>query len=422
MLEKITGKEYKSLLSNFFSLTSLQIVTYILPLLTFPYLVRTLGVEKFGLVAFAQSIMVFFLLFIDYGFDLSATKEISQNRENKEKLTEIFSSVLIIKIIFNLISILLLGCLVIFYQKFHQDYDIYFISFIFVIGQSLFPTWYFQGMESMKNIAFINIISKMLFTIFIFVFVSNESDYLLVPLLNGIGSLIGTLYSFYIIRIKFKQKIKYQNFNTLVRYLKHSSQYFLSRVSISLFTSINVTILGLTTNNTIVGYYSIAEKLYQSMQRAYSPVTQVLYPFVSRVQDSSLVRKAIYSLLPLNVFALAIIYVFDYEIFNFFFKQETSNESLTVFHIFLISIIITLPSSIIGYPLLGALGFAKQVNFGIIFASIIHILGLYILFLIDKITIYNVASMVVITESIILFSRIFYIYKNHLWFYKGIKE
>ena len=103
------SKDKKQLLSNFFSLSVLQGVNMILPLLTLPYLVRTLGVENFGLVNFALSIIMYFHILVSFGFELSATREVSIHRENLDKVSEIFSAVMMIKTIFMFISLLILS-------------------------------------------------------------------------------------------------------------------------------------------------------------------------------------------------------------------------------------------------------------------------------------------------------------------------
>lgn len=408
-------EDKKRLLSNFFSLSVLQVFSYVLPLLTLPYLVRVLGVETFGLVSFATAFIAFFNIIVDYGFNLSATREVSIHRENKDKITEIYSSVLAIKFILIFVSLIILSFIVFTFEKFGSHSMLYFITFISVIGQALFPIWYFQGMERMKYITIINISSKVVFTIAIFVFVHEESDYLIVPLLTGLGALLGSLYSLYIIKKDFNQSFVWQNIETIKFYFKDSSHFFLSRVSVSIYTSANAFVLGLFTNNTVVGYYSIAEKLYIAMQSLYGPITQALYPYVAKEKNIKLFKKIFYGVVGLNILGVVFLYFFGEYIFTFLFTQEIGIESINIFNIFLIANLIVVPSILIGYPFLGALGFSNYANKSVINGSIVHLLGLTILILMDNITIYNVAFMIIITELLVLGLRTFWIKENKLW-------
>jgi PST family polysaccharide transporter len=279
--------EKRVVVGNFFSLSFLQVSDYILPIITLPYLVRVLGPEKFGLVAFAQAFVQYFGILTDYGFNLSATKEISINRENKEKVSEIFNSVLLIKLCFLAVSLLILTGFVFFVPKFRSDWIIYLFAFGTVMGGALLPIWFFQGMEKMKYITFLNISAKLIFTISIFVFIRDARDYTYVPLLNSLGFLTAGVSGLWIVRKNFKVKFSRQNFKSIKYQLKEGWHIFISGVSVSLYTTSNVFILGLFTNNTIVGYYSAGERLIRAVQKLLAPLSNAVYPYVSKLAGES---------------------------------------------------------------------------------------------------------------------------------------
>ena len=139
----------KVVAQNFLSLLVLQGANYILPLLILPYLVRVLGAEKFGLVMFAQSLAIFLTVFVDFGFSLSGTREISLARHDKDKTGQIFLAIMFIKIILIFIALALLFIIVSTFSRFSIDKEVYLLSFGVVIGQALFPVWFFQGIEKM---------------------------------------------------------------------------------------------------------------------------------------------------------------------------------------------------------------------------------------------------------------------------------
>lgn len=95
MLSKLTNTENKKrLLANFASLIVLRGFQFLIPLITLPYLVRTIGLEKFGLINFALALGLYFGAVVQYGFGVTATREIARNRDDPEKLSQIYSATL----------------------------------------------------------------------------------------------------------------------------------------------------------------------------------------------------------------------------------------------------------------------------------------------------------------------------------------
>ena len=280
-IKKLTNTEDKKrLLSNFFSLSVLQGGNYILPLITLPYLVRVLGVEYFGLLAFATVIVMYFQILTDYGFNLTATRDISIHRDNKKKVTEIFSMVISIKFILMLGSFFILTFIVFSFEKLSKDWLIYFLTFGTVVGQVFFPIWFFQGMERMKYITYVNIGSRLVFTIAIFVFIHSKEDLYMVPLLNSLGILGGSIYSLILVRKSFGIRFEFQKIASIKQYLIDGWHIFVSSFGINLYKGNVILILGIFTTDLIVGYFSIAKKIIDALNQIASIVSTTLFPFV----------------------------------------------------------------------------------------------------------------------------------------------
>lgn len=287
-LKRLSNSEAKKrLLSNFFSLSILQLLTYLIPLLTIPYLVRVLGVANFGLISFVAAVVSYFQIVVDFGFNYTATREISIHRDNNEMLNEIFSSVMTIKFILSVVCAILMCILLLFVVKFSKDWDIFLLTFGVIIGQMLFPVWFFQGLERMKYITYLNILSKSIFTITIFVFVKNSNDYFWVPLLNSLGMIIVGVWSLLIIRNEFGISYRIQTLSKLMFYFRDGWNIFISNLAVSLYSATTLVLLGLFTNNIVVGYYSIADKLILAIKGMISPISQALFPYISRLALNS---------------------------------------------------------------------------------------------------------------------------------------
>ncbi len=397
-------QKYKEIIENFGSLYVIQIANIIFPLITLPYLVRVLGIANFGLVTFAQAFLGYFIVLVDFGFELSATRFIAVNRDNKEKITNIFSAIMLIKVFLLVLSFLILLLLVYLIPKFNSDPLLYLYMFGMVIGQGLFPVWFFQGMQKMRYITFLNLITKTLFLVLVFVFIKSPEDYLNYPILVSLGFIVIVPISIWLIKKEFGVTWRIPKKEDVYFHFKESSHFFISRISVSIYERSSIFILGLVTNNTITGYYAVADKLRGALQRLYSPISRVLYPYIASEQNLKLYKKLFLYINILNILGLIVLFIFAPFILELLFNN-VHPLSVTVLRIFSIVLMLAVPSILFGYPLLGALGHTKYANYSVVVASVFHIIGLIVLFLLGKVGAVSIAILLLLSTIVELAVR-----------------
>jgi PST family polysaccharide transporter len=310
-------KKHKILASNFVYLSLLQGLNIILPLLTFPYLIRTVGVEYFGLLSFSFAFVTYFQIVTDFGFNATGTRDISLAASDPQKQNLIFNQIMSAKLLLVILSFVVMMAIVFSFEIFRKYWLIYFFSFGSVLGQALFPVWYFQGMQKMKYITYLNLATKLIFTIALFVFVRQKSDYYLVPVFNALGFITAGLFALFYIGRDFAIKFKMQPLDAIAEQLQKSKYVFLSELKISLFTNTNTLILGFIAGNQAVGYFSAAEKLVRAIGNLQLPFSNTIFPYLSKemavdklrtiqqIKKITAIGTAIFSVLILFCFCFA---------------------------------------------------------------------------------------------------------------------
>jgi polysaccharide transporter, PST family len=256
-------------------------LNYLVPLAVLPYLVRVLGVERYGLLAFAQAFAQYFSILTDYGFNLSATKQVAILQNDRERVAQLFWSVMAIKIAFMIVGMVLMAIIVAVVPRFRADAGVYAVAYAAVIGSVLFPVWLFQGMEQMRHISVVSGITKMLSAALVFVFVHHRSDYLLALAIQSAGVLIAGIVGFRKAVVHFKLTYYRPLRSGLISALREGWHLFLSTAAISLYTNTNVVLVGLLAGNAEAGYFGVAEKLIRAVSGSIAPIAQALFPHVN---------------------------------------------------------------------------------------------------------------------------------------------
>lgn len=278
----LRNREGKSLIKNFIWLGCLQCVNYLLPIITLPYLARVIGVIGFGKVSFAAAVIIWFQAISDWGFNFTATRDVARNRDDNTIISKIFTDVLYARLLLMLGCLILLIILAGFIGPFRDSIDVLLITFLLIPGHILCPEWLFQGLEQMKYITIVNVLSKIFSTILIFIFINNEDDYILQPLFLSLGYLIAGIFSLYIIICKWKINISKPNFHKIWETLVNSADVFINNFMPNLYNSFSVVLLGTWSGSIANGIYDAGSKFINIVIQFIHLLSRVFFPFLSR--------------------------------------------------------------------------------------------------------------------------------------------
>ncbi|MBN1185885.1 MAG: oligosaccharide flippase family protein [Bacteroidales bacterium] len=277
--------EAKVLSTNFLSLASLRILGYIFPLITVPYLARVIGVDKFGEIAFGVSTIIYLQTIIDFGFNYTAVRDIARIKNDKNKVSEIFSTVMITEIFLMFFSFILLIFCIYTFSFFYKYRLILLLTFLYIPGHILFPAWFFQAMEQMKYITFLNLLSKLIFTLLVFVFIKDKGDYIFQPILTALGFYVSGIISIYIIIKKYNVRIVLPSFSNIKNVLKGSWNMFVILFLPNLYSNFSIILLNSYVGQVATGLYSSGYKFIDLATQLFSVLSRTFYPFLARRID-----------------------------------------------------------------------------------------------------------------------------------------
>ncbi len=372
----------KSLIESLFSLSILNGMNVILPLVTLPYILRVIGASHYGSYSYVYILIQYLVLITTYGFNYSATKQISQNRHSIEKINTIYNSVTICRLLLLAVSILIFMLLSPLLLNNHTERLLFIMGMGVVIGDIFNPVWLFQGMEKMRYMTIVNIVSKSIFTILIFIFIRQPSDYIYIILFNSCGFLLSGLISSFIAKKQFKIIYKTPKYADIKFQYKEGWELFVSSIGINLYANINIFILKFFVNDAILGIYSAAEKIIKGLKLLGSTISQSLFPHLGysfknqTIKQSlrQLKRTAIPFALLLSLFSI-LTFAFSDALITLFGGKEYIDGAILI-RIMSATILLGGLNSLLGFSGLVNLNYQRNFLIGVVLTGIICIVFL----------------------------------------------
>lgn len=396
---------HRTLLKNTLWQYGLQLIKYLLPLITLPYLTRVLEPEGYAVYAYVLSFMTFAQVVVDFGFNLSGTKQIALANDRKAEC-EVFGAITQARLM--LCSLVAVAVAVIgSFIPIIRDNAVYAaLAYIAVCGRAMAPDFIFQGKEDMGPLTSRYLASKGASTVLTFIFVRSAADLLWVPVLDILASVIAFVWSLVVAHRRFDIKLVRVPFSRSWQELLHSGYYCLSNLASSSFSGLTTLIIGVAlTDAAQIAYWSLAMTAVGAVQALYAPITNSLYPHMVVGGDCAFVKKLALIALPfLTVGTIAFFLLAKWIVLVLGGEQYL--DGAYVLQMLAPVLWLSFYGMYCGWPILGALGKVKQLTMTTIVSAVFGIAGLLALWVTGHASVSSFCVVRCLTEAIMCCSRV----------------
>lgn len=406
----------KQLVKNTGSLLLFNIAKIFFPFIVLPYLTRVMSTESYGTVAYVRTVMTYMQIVVDFGFVLSATKDIVKTREDAGKMYAVIGDTLLAKVILGAAGGVGLGILSCVLPILGSNVAYTFMSYMVVLESIFLMDFVFRGLEIMHVITIRFIVMKVFSTGLTFVFVKSDADILWIPLLDIFSSLIAIGLVFYEMK-KRGILIKCSGLTRALYMIKESFVFFLSNVASTSFNALSTLIIGVRISATEVAYWSICIQIIGSVQACYSPISDGVYPEMIRSKNFNIMKKILKLFIPIVTVGCIAAY-FCAGIGMFILGGEKYLVAAPIFRLLIPCLFFGFLSMMFGWPTLGAIGKTKETTITTVVSVIFHIVLLFILIASDAFTLVNIAIVRSLTD-VLLFVMRYLFYRKYRYLFSN---
>lgn len=404
-LKKIFQKN-RLIFENIFFVGIVQIFGLLAPLITYPYLVKTLGMDLYGVIISAQVLVSYATLIIDFGSNSVCAKNVSINRDNPEKLSEIVCSVLSIRFILWVLCLFIYSIVVISIPTYKEYLLLFLLSYLMTTNELLFPQFYFQGIENMKTISLISILIKVIFILLVFVFVKEQPDYLFVPVLYAVGYSVAGIISVIIIFKRHAIKLSFPKPSILISYFKEASPILATDLVCTIKDKFNYILLGTRIGMGEVVVYDLGLKLMGFAVKPANIIATVLLPRFAKSRNKNKLGIILLLIGGFSLLIAVIVNIFLEPIVYFFLHQTIDLLPIRLFT--LIPVFLS-PSILLASNFFIGFGYNKYLLYSIIVTTIVYLVSLVTIWITGYIN--NIYSFVFLAMISYLVEFIYRMYK-----------
>ncbi len=402
-------KEQKKLLKNTSMLYIMNIAKIVFPLLTLPYLTRVLSKDAYGVVSYVKAVMQYMQVVVDFGFILSATRDVVNAKGDRHKIDVVVGDTLAAKFILVSGAFAVLVCMIFAILILRENALLAILSFVTVALTCFLMDFLFRGIEEMQVITYRYVVMRGISALLTFIFVKEDKDILWIPVLDILGSLVAIC----LVVMEMKKRgygVKFTGISAALQKLKDSFVFFVSNMASTTFTALNTLLIGIFINASDVANWSLCLQMVSAVLAMYTPITDGIYPHMVKNKDLGLIKKT--AKIFMTVITIGCVFTWIVAKYALLIVGgEKYIDAVPLLRAFVPLLFFSFPSMLYGWPALGAIGKSKETTTTTVLTAVLQVAGLVILLVIGKFKVVNLALLRGVTEACMFAMRFMYVRK-----------
>lgn len=398
------------LIQNTSMLYLLNAAKMLFPFLTFPYLTRVLSVDGYALMAYVKAVMSYLQIWVDFGFMLSATKNIVKAENTPQIINQIVSDTMLARVLLGVVGGVILAVLSVFIPLLRANLLFAWLSYGAIFLSCFMADYLFRGLEQMHEITSRFVVMKGISTVLTFAFVHSDTDLLYIPILDILSSAVALILIYFQFG-KYNVRLIKPCLKRAWGYLKESAEYFASSVATTAFGALNTLLIGIFLPDADIAIWSVALQLIAVAQMCYCPIIDGIYPEMMRHKQLALIKKLLFIFMPVVLVGCLVCY-FAAPLIVHIAAGDKYTTAIPIFRLMIPVLLFAFPAMLCGWPALGAIGKVRQTTLTTIIAACTQCAGLGILILGGIFTLPCIAIVRDITEGVLLGTRAGFITKH----------
>ena len=406
----------KRLVSNTIYMYILSFAKLIIPLISLPYLTKVLSVGYIGSVSFVKSFVSYAQVLVDFGFILSATKDLVAMIKNKENPNKAIGNTIYAQLILCAVAIVAM-LIMVFTIDALAGFELYAMLSIVPVVLSIFLfEFVFRAYEKMEKITLRFVVMRSIALLLTIIFVKDDSQIILMPIFDIIAVTVAIiLVQFQMKKLGVKCQISFLRIREAIKSLRRSLVYFFTNFMTTAFTLLNTVIIGIMLSRESVAYWTVAFQFMSAINAMYTPIISSVYPVMLKERRLRIIHQIMAIFMPIILLgSVAIYFLSDWFVLTVF--GSLYEYSGTIIRWIIPVVIASFPSLLYGWPCLSVINKEKANSIITIIGAVVQIVGVIVLLAIGELSLINLAIIRGVVELFVAIARIVFVYKNRKLF------